>query len=112
MKMLKTIVDSLDKVKAEDLTIYDMKGVSPLFDYMVIATIDSSRQADAVTSYIREDLETIGYQVKNIEGRNTAWVLVDCYDVLVHVFTLEERSHYSLDKIYMDVPKIQLSQIK
>lgn len=106
MKLLQTIVSSLDKVRAEDLKIYDMKGISPLFDYVVIATIGSQRQGEAVTSYLKEDCEAAGFEVKNIEGKKSTWVLVDCYDVLVHVFTKEEREHYNLDKVYLEVPQV------
>ncbi len=111
MELLKTIVTSLDKVRAEDILIIDMKGVSPLFDYIVIATVDSNRQGDAVTSYIKDDCQEKGFDVKNIEGKNTSWVLVDCIDVLVHVFTSEERSHFNLEKIYMDVPKVDINSL-
>lgn len=110
MKLLKTIIESLDKVKARNINIYDMEGISPLFDYMVIATIDSNRQADAATHYLKDDLAKEGFEVKNVEGKNSAWVLVDCYDVLVHVFTDEERAHYSLERIYMDVKQITVDE--
>lgn len=110
--MLKTIINSLDKVKAEDIVIFDMKGHSPLFDYIIISTVDSSRQSDAVTSYLKEDLEKEGYDVRNIEGKNTAWVLVDCHEVLVHVFTREEREHFALEKIYSDIPTVDISSIQ
>ena len=44
--------------------------------------------------------------VRNIEGKNTAWVVVDCHDVLVHVFTSEEREHFNLEKMYLDIPTL------
>ncbi|MGM9971909.1 MAG: ribosome silencing factor [Anaeroplasmataceae bacterium] len=109
--MLKTIINSLEKVKATDVVIYNMKGYSPLFDYIIISTVDSSRQSDAVTSYLKDDLAQAGYDVRNIEGKNTAWVLVDCHEVLVHVFTKEEREYFSLEKIYMDIPTINVNDI-
>ncbi len=112
MKLLGTIIKSLDKVKAEDLKIYNMKNVSPLFDYVIIATVDSSRQADAVTSYLKEDCEEAGFEVKNIEGKQSSWVLVDCYDVLVHVFTSQERLHFNLEKMYLEVPQVSVSDIR
>lgn len=112
MEMLKTIVNSLDKVKSEDIIIYNMKGHSPLFDYIMIATVDSNRQADAVTSYLKDDLSKAGYDVRNVEGKNTAWVLVDCHEVLVHVFTKEERDFFNLEKIYMDIEKVDVDSLR
>lgn len=110
--MLKTIVRALDRVKSEDITIYDMKGVSPLFDEIIIATVASMRQAASVCDYIEDELEKDGYDVRNIEGKNTAWVVVDCHDVLVHVFTREERERYNLEKLYMDVKKIDVDSLR
>ena len=59
-----------------------------------------------------EKLIEAGFDVRNVEGKNTAWVVVDCHDVLVHVFTREEREHYNLEKIYMDVPTIDVEQFR
>jgi ribosome-associated protein len=110
--MLKPIITALDRVKSEDIIIYDMKGVSPLFDNIIIATVSSQRQASSVCDYIEDELVEAGFDVRNVEGKNTAWVVVDCHDVLVHVFTREEREHYNLEKIYMDVPTIDVEQFR
>lgn len=104
--MLKAIVKALDKVKSENIIIYDMKEHSPLFDYIIISTVSSSRQSSSVCEYIEDELSASGMDVRNIEGKNTAWVVVDCYDVLVHVFTSEEREHFNLEKMYLGIPTI------
>ncbi len=109
--MLKVIKECIEKVKGSDVVIYDMEQTSPLFDYMVIATVDSERQSDAACEYIKTELESKGYQVKNIEGKYTAWVLIDCIDVIVHVFTKQEREYYNLEKIYLDVKKVDYNAI-
>ena len=108
MEMLKKIKDNIDKVKGYDVICYDMKGVSPLFDYMFIVTIDSPRQADALASYIKEDYEALGINLRAIEGKGSSWVLMDCKDIIIHIFTREEREHYSLEKLYMEMPRIEL----
>lgn len=110
--MLKTIVNSLDRVKSEDIIIYDMEGISPLFSYIIIATVDSQRQAMAVCDYLNDDLEAKGFDVRNIEGKNSTWVLVDCHDVLVHVFTKEEREHFALEKLYLNVPTVDIDSLR
>lgn len=110
--MLKTIIRALDKVKSENVMIYDMKGRSPLFDYVIIATVSSSRQSASVCEYLDEELSKDGFDVRNIEGKNTAWVVVDCHDVLVHVFTAEEREHFALEKMYLDIPQLNADDYK
>lgn len=104
--MLKTIIRALDKVKSENIIIYDMKDRSPLFDYIIISTVSSSRQSASVCEYIEDELSKDGFDVRNIEGKNTTWVVVDCHDVLVHVFTSEEREHFNLEKMYLDIPTL------
>ena len=110
--MLKKIVGALDKVKSENILIYDMKDRSPLFDYVIIATVSSSRQSGAVCEYIDEELSKKGFDVRHIEGKNTAWVVVDCHDVLVHVFTAEERDHFNLEKMYLDIPTLNVDDYR
>lgn len=108
MELLHKIKDNIERVKGYDTICFDMKGVSPLFDYMIIVTIDSPRQAEALTQYIKEDYAKAGISLNAIEGKGSSWVLMDCRDIIVHVFTKDEREHYSLEKLYMDMPKIEL----
>ena len=110
--MLKTIIKALDKVKSENIMIYDMRERSPLFDYVIISTVSSSRQSSSVCEYIEDELKNEGMDVKNIEGKNTAWVVVDCHDVLVHVFTNEEREHFNLEKMYLDIPQLNVEDYR
>lgn len=110
MTLNEIIYDCLGKVKATDVIEYDMKGFSPFFDYMILASVDSERQASAGVSYIEEEASKAGFTIRGIEGSKTPWVLIDLNDVIVSIFTKEEREHFALEKIYLDVPmkKIQL----
>ena len=104
MKLIDVIVDCLNKVKAKDILNYDMTGRSPFFDNMILASVDSERQATAVISYIKEETALNGYNVRSVDGAESAWVIIDCYDVVVSIFTRSEREHFALEKIYMDIP--------
>ena len=104
MSLETIIVDCLEKVSAKDILIYDTRERSPFYDSMVIATVDSQRQADAVISYIEDDCMKNKFELRKVEGRGSSWVLVDCNSVIVSVFTKEEREHFQIEKIYMDVP--------
>ena len=104
MSLIDVIIDCLNKVKAKDILNYDMTGRSPFFDNMILASVESERQASAVITYIKEETFLNGYNVRSVEGAETAWVIIDCYDVIVSVFTRSEREHFALEKIYMDVP--------
>ena len=103
-EMIDKVVDALKKVRCEDIIVYDMKEKSPFYDTMVVASVSSERQASSFIGYL-EDLENDGLQIRRIEGLNTSWVLVDCNSIVVSVFTKEERSHFEIEKLYIDIPK-------
>ena len=100
--MKSVIIDCLAKVKAKDVICYNMKGYSPFYDEMFIATVDVERQATAVIGYLEEELDTAGFKIRRVEGINTSWVLIDCYDIVVSIFTSEERNHFALEKLYLE----------
>ena len=104
--MLDLIKEALDKVKARDVILYDLRGFSPLADYTVIATVDSARQANAIISNLEDMIAESKKDIKirGIEGRESTWILVDLYDVILHVFTKEERENFALDKLYVNIP--------
>ena len=104
MSLKEIIIDCLGKVKGKDVLVFDMRGFSPFFDEMVIATVDSLRQAAAGVDYIKEEALKAGYSVRGTEGEETEWVLIDLNDVIVSIFTKEERERVSLEKIYLDRP--------
>lgn len=108
MELLELIKESLEKVKATDVKAYDLRGISPLADYTIVATVDVARQANAVIEYMYEEAKSNKLKIKNIEGKDTTWILVDLYDVILHIFTTEERKNYDLDRLYINIPKITL----
>ena len=108
MELLELIKDSLDKVKAKDVKIYDLRGISPLADFTVVATVDVARQANACIEHMHEHHRDNKLKIKNVEGRDTTWILIDLYDVILHIFTPEDRKNYDLDRLYIDIPQINL----
>ena len=108
MNLEQIIVNALGKVKAFNIICFDTKEKSPFYDEMIISTVSSLRQADAAINYIKEDVEKEGYNIRAIEGMQTGWVIVDCYDIIVSIFTEEERNRFQIEKIYLDVPSKNL----
>ena len=111
MELLNVVVKALDDVKACDITVLDMKGISPLFDYMVIATSTNSRQSSALIHNVKEECEKNDFDIRGVEGKDEAWVLIDCKDIIVNVFTKEEREHYGLEKLYLDVKRVDVNKL-
>ena len=104
MTLEEVVLEALAKVKANDILVYNTKERSPFYDQMILCSVSSERQATAAISYLKEAAALNGYDIRGIEGAETAWVLVDLNDVIVSIFTKEEREHFALEKIYMDVP--------
>lgn len=113
MEKIKLVIDALDSVNLFDIVVYDMKEKSPFFDYLVISSSTSERQLQAVIGYITKGLVENGYEAPRVEGKNSnAWVLVDCGDIVVNVFTKDEREHYNLEKMLAEINDIDLEKLR
>lgn len=94
------ILTSLDKDKAVDTVVIDLEGKSSLADCMVVTSGTSSRQVAAMAEHLIEKLKAKGLTPR-AEGLNRAdWVLIDAYDVIVHLFRPEVREFYGLEKMW------------
>lgn len=99
---LKTVLESLDDSKAENIISIDIQSKSSLGDYMVIASGRSNRHVAAVADHLLKALKDGGYGNARVEGLPGAdWVLIDAGDVIVHVFRPEVREFYNLEKMWM-----------
>ena len=102
-EMAKTACRALSEKKAEDLRVIEISEISPLADYFIIATGSNTNQIQAMVDAVDEALTKEEHQVKQIEGnRNSSWVLMDYGDIIVHIFSQEDRLFYNLEKIWTD----------
>lgn len=93
--------------KASDIVILDLGALTTIADYFVICSGQSERQVQAVAEAILEAAEKDGRSAFGIEGLAAArWVLVDFGDVIVHVFTPDERAYYRLERLWGDAPVV------
>lgn len=108
-EMLNCIVEEMRKHHAKDIRILDFHHVSSYYDYFVIATASNLRLAWALSDYIEEKLLENGFSIRSKEGNNqSSWILIDCYEVVVHVFIEEERELYQLEKLWGDLPEVRV----
>ena len=99
--ILSRILTSLDDDKAEDVVQIDLRGVSSIGDYMVIASGRSSRQVVSIAEKLVDRLKEAFGIYSKIEGKEGGdWVLIDTGDVVVHVFRPEVREFYQLEKMW------------
>ena len=106
-KMALLAVEALEDKKAEDITIIDISEVSVLADYFIIADGSNRNQVQAMADSAEEALGRAGYDAKQIEGYQSAnWILMDYKDIIVHVFSKEDRAFYDLERIWRDGKQI------
>lgn len=112
-KMLETIITSCQDTKAADIVVLDMKKVTPVADYFVIAEASNEKQVQAIARTIKNDLEANDYSVTRMEGFNEGrWILVDANDIICHIFHSDERGHYNLERLWGDAEQVELKDIK
>lgn len=111
MSLIKIVVSVLDELKAENIRIYDLKGISPLFDYMIVATATNNRAASAMVRHIKDETSKNNFDIRGIEGTDGSWVLVDCKDIIVNIFNDEQREYYGLDKLNLGVKQLYVDDI-
>ena len=93
--------------KATDIVVLDMQGVTPLYDFFVLATGTSRRQIHTIVEEIDAAMSAEGDERLGIEGyESSKWVVQDYGDVVVHVFDSSTREYYSLEELWADAPKL------
>lgn len=108
---LQVAVEAADKKHAEEIVALNMEEVSLLADYFVIMHGNSERQVQAIVEGIIGAEEAAGVTVQSVEGKkDSRWMLIDLGDVVVHVFTKEERAFYNLEKLWSDAPLVDVHQ--
>ena len=100
-KLAKTAVAALEDIKGRDIVALDVRKLTSLFDKVVIATADNSRQASAMARNLQEKVKAAGGRVHGIEGEKSGeWVLVDLGDIVVHIMQPSVRQHYNLEELW------------
>ncbi len=99
---LNLILSRLEDMKAEETITIDLRGKSPLSDYMVVTTGRANRHVGAIAENVAKGLKESGLAGVRIEGMPACdWVLIDSGDVVVHVFRPEVRSFYNLERMWL-----------
>jgi ribosome-associated protein len=108
-EMAKIALDALLDKKGEDVRVIDISEVSTIADYFVIASGSNINQVQALVDNVEEQMHKAGYVDPKIEGHGSStWVLMDYEDIIVHVFSEEDRSFCNLERIWKDGKEIEL----
>ena len=100
-KMEKAVVAALEDIKGRDIVVLKVGHLTPLFERVIIASADSTRQVKALADNVREKLKASGYAVLSVEGEDSGeWILVDLGAIVVHVMQPAIRQYYNLEELW------------
>ncbi len=106
-EVAKIIADIAVDKKASDVVLLDIRSQSVIADYFVICTGNNPRQIQAIASAIEEKLSDLNIPAKGFEGAaDNGWMLLDCGDVIVHIFGPLEREFYRLERLWSTAPSV------
>ena len=109
LEIVKTAVEALRDKKAEDVTVIDITGVSSIADYFIIANGNNQNQLTAMQDAVDEALYKADLKVRQVEGnQSSTWILMDYEDIIVHLFSKEDRLFYDLERIWRDGKIIEM----
>lgn len=93
--------------KGQDVLVLDLRPITPLFDFFVVATGGSRRQVHTIVEEVDAGLRAVGDRRAGVEGYEASkWVVQDYGDVVVHVFDPDTRDYYKLEELWADAPRI------
>ncbi len=100
-QLTELVVDALDDVKGQDIIILDVREMTTVTDYMIVASGTSSRHVKALVDNVAETAAKAGHRPIGVEGEaGREWVLLDLQDALVHVMLPRVREFYNLEKLW------------
>jgi len=95
------VIDAIEDIKGFDISVMDVRKLTSLTNYMIVASATSSRQAKAIADNVREKLKEKGHQIRGTEGEKEGeWVLVDLNDIVVHIMVPATRAYYNLEQLW------------
>jgi len=109
LKFAKQIAQLILNKKGYDIKILDIRKISTISDFFVICSAEVDKQVKAIADEVEEKLNLKGVKCFNREGYETLnWVILDYFDVIVHIFRTEARNYYNLEKLWGDAPVIPI----
>lgn len=110
-EMVITAYNALDEKKAEDIKIIDISGISVIADYFIIANGNNPNQLDAMTDNVEKKLSEAGVYPRQTEGAGTSWTLMDYNDIIIHIFSKEDREFYDLERVWSDGKEVNVADM-
>lgn len=97
----------------DDVIVYDVRDKSPFVSYYIVCSSQNEHRLRALVETAKESLYDNYHDIKNVEGkRESSWILIDSGDIIIQLFTKEERNRVDFDALYMDCPHKVVKALK
>ena len=111
-KLLQLIVQALDEKKAEDLRVLDVSQQSSITDYLVLATGNSEPHLRALRVELERVLDEQKARILGVDTtKGSGWTVVDAFEIMVHLFTPENRGKYRMELLWKDAAELALPRL-
>jgi ribosome-associated protein len=112
LKLLKLVVEALDAKKAEQLRVLDVSQQSSITDYLVLASGTSEPHLRALRVELEKVLDAQQARILGMDAtKGSGWTVVDAFEVMVHLFTPENRDKYRMETLWKDATEVSLAQL-
>ena len=112
-QMKQCAVEALEEIKAREIVVLDTRKLTSMFDYMIVASAESTRQTRALARNVEDKIRSGGGKVLGTEGEQAGeWVLVDMGSVIVHIMQPAVREYYNLEQLWGGEAPRRVSQLR
>lgn len=109
LEIVKACYKALDDKKAEDISVLDVRGKSPITNYFILATATSSPHMHALAGELDKTLKDLGIkEVRREYNDGSGWIVVDAFDFMAHIFLPEQRGLYGIEALWKDAEKVKM----
>ena len=108
-KLVEVAYNALDDKKGINIKVIDISKVSTIADYFIIASGSNKSQVQALSDNVSDAMAKAGVESKQTEGYHSAnWILMDYHDIIIHVFDVDSRNFYNIERIWSDGDIIEM----
>ena len=108
---VRQIVETLQNKQALDILLLDLRSLSDAADFFILCTGTSDQHVKSLADELADTLRAAGDPPWHIEGYGSRrWVLIDCVDIVIHIFRREARQYYALERLWGDAKRISLQE--
>lgn len=110
LQLVQTIATAIDDKKGVDIKVLDLRGITEIADYFVLATGNNTAHIRSISDNVEEKIEEKGLSHLRKQGHDEAnWIIIDYGDIVVHLFKPETREYYDLEKFWRNAKEVKVA---